>query len=252
MKVSFMTFVCPDWDLERILEFGADSAYDGVEIRVEKGHAHGITADLPEADRRAVRERFSAAGVEVAALAMTERLVPSDPDDAEAHRAGRERNLELAADLGADVARIFGGGGDRESFTDEVATEIAAALTEVGEFAAPLGVCPLVEAPHDIVDTAADARAVMERVETDNAGLLWNSPEITDREFDLVGEYIEHVHMREAVLDPEYEGIVDLVERLDSVGFDGYLSLEVFADGALAPGELAGVADRVQRYVEGE
>jgi hypothetical protein len=43
-----MTFVCPGWDIERIVSFARKDGYDGVEVRVDEGHKHGISSKSPQ------------------------------------------------------------------------------------------------------------------------------------------------------------------------------------------------------------
>jgi sugar phosphate isomerase/epimerase len=47
MKLSFMTFVCPEWTIEEAVAFAREAGYDGVEIRVDAGHRHNISSESP-------------------------------------------------------------------------------------------------------------------------------------------------------------------------------------------------------------
>ena len=96
MRLSFMTWVCPSWSVERIAEFTATSAYDGVEFRVEKDHAHGVEPDTSRATRAAIVDRLGTRGVDVAAIATSAHL--ADTDDATRATAieSTKANAELA------------------------------------------------------------------------------------------------------------------------------------------------------------
>jgi sugar phosphate isomerase/epimerase len=50
IKLSFMTFVCPNWEIEKVVKFAKQANYDGVEIRVDAGHKHEVSSQSP-ADR---------------------------------------------------------------------------------------------------------------------------------------------------------------------------------------------------------
>jgi len=226
MKLSFMTWVCPEWELDEIVEFASESAYDGVELRVDSGHTHGVSAGASAADRAAVVERFEADDVEIPAIATSDYLGHSDPNVRAAQILAAKENVELASDLGADVIRLFGKG-DRESMTEEAADDVAAGLTEIGEFARDHDVVPLLETMHDIVQSPDDGRAVLDRVNTDCAGLVWNQTEISADAYEKIGEYVEHVHLTTAVRDPEPIEERALIEALNRDGYDGYLSLRV-------------------------
>lgn len=253
MYLSFMTWVCPDWDLDRIVEFTESSAYDGVELRVDEEHAHGLSSESPDEERARAVELFEDRNVDVAAIATSEFFAHSDPEERADQIAAAKANVELAGDLGADVVRFFAKG-DRDEMTDDAAADTAEALTEVGEFARQHDVTPLLEVMHDIVESPEDALLVLERVETANVGLLWNRGEVASADFDEIAERVRHVHTHEEVLDPEFEGITELMSRLDEVGYDGYISLEVIRGEDLSEGlpeeQVRETGERLRNYVE--
>lgn len=251
MKLAFMTWVCPEWTVEEIIEFGAETPYDGVELRVNADHAHGVDADATPEERAAVRERFAAAGLELPCVATSHQFAVADASEREETLAAAKANVELAGDLGADYLRVFAGG-DGESMTDAAADRTAAALTDVGEFGRDHGVRPLLETKHDIVETAADAVAVLERVETPNAGALWNRSTIDEAALDALGERIEHVHVHDEVLDPGNENVGGLAAALSRTGYDGYVSLEIIEGENLPRETLAETGERLSEQLKTE
>ena len=250
MRLSFMSWVCPTWDLERMAEFTASTAYDGIELRVDSEHAHGLSADSTDRERAAAVELLADHGVELPAVATGDQLAHSDPDERAEQVASAKANAELAGDLGADYLRVFAMG-DREEMTEEAAVDAAASLTEIGEFARDHGVTPVLETMHDIVQHPADAYAVIDRVETDNAALLWNRASITDEEFAAVHDDVEHVHMHDEALDPEFDGVADMMARFRDDGYQGYFSLEIIRGEDLPEDLLRETGDRLQQYADG-
>lgn len=248
MRLSFMTWVCPDWDLDDILDFAERTPYDGVEFRVESDHAHGVSADDSAERRREVRERFADRGVDIPAVATGQQFAQSDDEERAEEIATAKEHIELAGDLGADVVRIFAGG-DREEMTDAAAADAAEAFTEVGAFAADHGVRPLLETMHDIVQSPEDALNVLERVDTDNFGLLWNRAAISPEEFEALSGHIHHVHMHEDVLDPEFEAVADAMELYREAGYDGYFSLEIIRGENLPEDQLVETGERLAGYL---
>lgn len=87
MNLAFMSWVCPDWDLSRIADFAEHGPYDGVEFRVNVGHAHEISTDTPPARRREIAADFSRRGIEIPAVATGHRLAVDDPEQVEGARA---------------------------------------------------------------------------------------------------------------------------------------------------------------------
>jgi sugar phosphate isomerase/epimerase len=55
MKLSFMTFVCPEWKIEKVIDFASEAGYDGVELRVDEGHKHGVSSASSKFEREYVK-----------------------------------------------------------------------------------------------------------------------------------------------------------------------------------------------------
>lgn len=248
MKLSFMTFVCPEWSMERAVRFAREAGYDGVEIRVDAGHKHGVSSQSSAPDRRAVKTLFRDEGVEIACVATSVHFACPDP---EAHRRNRESakaNLALAADLGAPVVRIFAGG-NIPKLTDEAAAQVAAAFDEVGDFSGGLDVCPMLECGHDIIVGAAEADAVFRRVKTRNFGALWNHSDMDDATFEVFKSRIRHFHIHNEVRDPANANMAALAARMKRIGFKGYASLEIIENKNLPEDELKSIAARLRRQI---
>ncbi|RJS84214.1 sugar phosphate isomerase/epimerase [Candidatus Bathyarchaeota archaeon] len=249
MKLSFMTFMCPNWKIEKIVRFARESGYDGVEIRVDAGHRHGISARSSKAERRYVRELFEEFGVDVSSIATSVQFSFPDPTKRKKNLEDAKKNIDLASDLGAKVVRIFAGR-NVPKMTDEVAQYIADAFTEVGEYAETLNVCPLLETLHDIVQSADDAFKVIKNVRTENFGILWNHSEIDIRSFNLLKNYIRHFHVHEEVLNPENRNIAKLARMMKTVNFQGYVSLEIIKGVDLPEKLLIETSKRLRSQIE--
>jgi sugar phosphate isomerase/epimerase len=248
MKLSFMTFVCPEWGIERVVAFAAESGYDGVEIRVDAGHRHEISSQSSAQKRRQVRELFRREGVAISCIATSVRFACPDRAEHEANLLAARANLDLAADLGAPVVRIFAGGGIPE-LTSEAARQVAAAFDDVGEYAGPSGVCPMLECGHDIIKGADEAAQVIAEVRTGNFGALWNHSEMDDRTFDVLKDRIRHFHVHEEVLDPGNANILHLAKRMKRIGYGGYVSLEIIKGKNLPEDLLTETAARLKGYI---
>lgn len=252
MKLSFMTFVCPEWGMEQAVRFAAEAGYHGIEIRVDAGHRHGVSSQSSATDRQAVKRLFGDAGVEIACVATSVNFAFPD---AETHRRNVESakaNLTLAADLGTPVVRIFAGG-KIPMLTDPAAAQVAAAFDEVGDFAASLGVCPMLECGHDIIKGAAEAASVFRYVKTRNFGALWNDSEMDDATFEVMRPHLRHFHIHNEVRDAANTNMTGLAARMKRIGFQGYASLEIIEKKNLPEDELKSIAARLRRQIrEGE
>ena len=248
MKLGFMTFVCPEWTTETIVKFAKRANYDGVEIRVDAGHKHGISSASSAETRRFVRKLFGDEGVEIASVATSVQFASPAAENHKKNLAAARANLDLAADLGAPVVRIFAGGGIPK-LTPEAARQVAAAFDEVGQYAKAAGACPILECGHDIIKGAAEAAEVLRRVRTQNFGALWNDSKVDDRTFEALKGRIRHFHVHDEVLDPKNTNLVALAKRMKTIGYRGYVSLEIIWGKNVPEDLLITTASRLKRQI---
>ncbi len=247
MKLGYMTFVCPEWKIERVAGFAKDAGYDGVEIRVDAGHQHEISSESSSETRKTVRKLFADEGIEIPAVATSVSLAYPDPATHRENVDSAKANLDLAADLGAGLLRIFAGGKIPE-LTDEAADQVADAFNELGSHAEGSGVSPMLECGHDIIKTATEAAEVIQRVTTSNFAVLWNHAEMDDNTYDLLKGRLRHFHVHDDALDPDSEHMRNLAHRMVSLGYTGYVDLEIIKGHNLPEDVLKDTARRIQGY----
>jgi sugar phosphate isomerase/epimerase len=155
------------------------------------------------------------------------------------------RILEIARELDCGRVRVFsfyppaGDQADADRYLEPVAERLAA----MTELAADAGVLLLLENESGIVgDTLARCARLLGMVGSSNLKLVWDPANFVvvgeanavARGWDLLGAYVAHVHMKDALLGtgtvtPAGEGdgeVESLLRRLQARGFDGYLALE--------------------------
>lgn len=248
IRLSFMTFVCPEWKIERVAQFAREAKYDGVEIRVDAGHKHEISSQSSAEVRKYVKKLFADEGVDIPCVATSVQFGSADPAKRRENILSAKANLDLAADLGARVVRLFAGGGIPK-LTDEAAAYIAEAFDEVGDYAKSSGVCPMLESGHDIIKTAVESSEVIKLVKTSNFGVLWNYSTMDSQTFDLLKAKIRHFHVHEEVLDPKNDNILHLAKLIKSIGYNGYISLEIIKGHNLPEDVLIETARRLKGYI---
>lgn len=249
MKLCFMTFVCPGWEIERAVKFAREADYDGVEIRVDAGHRHNISTQSSAETRRYVRKLFGDHGIEIACVATSVQFGYPNPAEHRKNVETAKANLNLAADLGAPLVRIFAGGG-MPALTSAAAKQVAAAFDEVGDYAMASGVRPMLECGHDIIKGAAEADEVVKKIRTQNFGALWNYSEMDGKTYDVLKDRISHFHVHDEVLDPGNMNILVLAKQMKGVGYRGYVSLEVYFKEENVPENLLKeTSSRLKRYI---
>ena len=77
-RLSFTT--TPAWDLQALIDVAHRYGYDGIDLKVEKDHKHGLELGATESALQQARETLQQEGLAVSAVATS--LTFSDPDQA--------------------------------------------------------------------------------------------------------------------------------------------------------------------------
>lgn len=243
MKISFMTWACPNWSLEQVLAGAIRYGYDAVEPRVEADHAHGIELNITKKQRKAIREQFADCGVAVSALATSRRYaLASDHELAESIELTK-RYLDLAADLGCQNLRVFGGGTPEGMSFGDAQKLVAESLHRCAQHAAQRGVYLCLET-HDSYSLSGDCLQTVLMADHPNVAICWDilhpcrHGETVAAAFENVRNHVRHCHVHDARLGEEpgayqmtlmgqgdvpHEEAVRLLARID---FSGALSGE--------------------------
>ncbi|MFB3881331.1 MAG: sugar phosphate isomerase/epimerase family protein [Armatimonadota bacterium] len=233
MKLAFSTLGCPQWSLDQIIEAARACGYEGVELRCYRGSLDLLEAlsQFPGGPAE-FRRRLGRAGIEVCCLDTSIQL--ADPDESV---PDGDRMIDLAMALGAPYLRVFGGeipsGESRESCVARAAGKLA----RLGKRAAQRGKRVLVET-HDAFSTGASVAALLQAAGSEGVGVLWDlhhpyrMGEAPEKTAGLIARSTYHAHVKDSK-DGGYkflgEGDIpldELVSKLHSAGYAGYLCLE--------------------------
>lgn len=244
MKLSFMTWICPKWTIDDILAGAKKYDYDGVELRVQTEHAHGVDLNNNAGRRAEVKEIFAQSGTVISAVATS--LQYSDPEEAERKKSVdlTKQYIELAADIGAPVIRVFGGAkgkGEPAGIIDDV----AACLSSVASDAESAGVKLGLET-HDYFSHSKYVAKVVDMVGSPAVQALWDiahpcrhleTPKMAYA--NLRGKVI-HLHIHDYIYTDEAKSKLELTSLGDGVcdhkepmallkadGFTGHFAIEV-------------------------
>lgn len=238
MKYAFMSFSTPLQSLGEILTIARRYGFTGIEPRIDANHAHGIEVTAPPARRAAIRKQAADEGIELACLATSLKYAnPAETQDT--LRKTRER-IDLAADLGIPVMRVFGGMLPQGLDRDAAIAVVRESLGACADYARSHNVTICMETHDDWCDPSHVA-AVMKAVNHPAVAVNWDimHPVRTkkasiDKSFDTLKPWIRHLHVHDGIgekvtLVPIGTGECDhrrAIERLLAVGYTGYLSGE--------------------------
>jgi sugar phosphate isomerase/epimerase len=171
MKFAYSTLACPGRRLEETLELGTRAGYEGVELRLIDGDL--IDPAMSAQDRRRVARSCGQAGLPVAAVDSSLRIAATE--DPSVTLAELSSFLQLAAEWGAPVIRVFGGELPGEPGARQERLAAAARILErASERAAELEVSIGVET-HDAFLASATVAELLALVPSPWAGAVWDS-----------------------------------------------------------------------------
>ena len=240
MKYSFMSFSCPELSLQDMLNTAEKYGYDGVEPRIDSGHAHGIERATDAQTRASLKSEAQKSKVALCCLATSCKY--ADPTNVEEQVAITLESIDLAADLGVPAIRVFGGKIPEVVDREKATALLTDAMKTVANRAQERNVTVCMETHDDWCDPNHLAE-VMRRVAHPSIAINWDimHPVRTagfsiEDSFKILKPWIRHVHFHDGTqrdsklqLTPIGEGDIDhkaAVKLRTEMQYDGFLSGE--------------------------
>lgn len=247
MKTSFTTLGCPSWDLDTIIERGSSMGFDGVDFR-------GLQEDLDitqlpafTTDLSTTVQRFADAGLHVNGISSSLKVCVPDALDSNVEEA--KRTIPVAAALGSESIRVFGGGDAETRSKEELADIGQQTMLRVLELDGASQFKWVFET-HDHWIQSADCKLLLDRVTVPEFGALWDmghtsrvGAEDPADTLAALGDRVYYLHVKDAVHDeshpqamkdgwryvPPGTGQLPLTKALGLLkerGYDGYVMFE--------------------------
>lgn len=236
MKLALLTYnMAAEWDLDTLLEKCATLGFEGVELRTDREHAHGIEVEIGSAEREAARQRFAEAGIEIAGLSSGCAFDAVEAAELARNIERTKAHLDLAADLGAGGVKVFGNKAHVKEGVplEQTVAQIGRALGELSEYAAERGVQVRFEMHGDF--TSAEACNEIMDLAGDGPGLclIYNCNNAFDVDatgsaaasYRAVAPRVGHVHIHD-LADPGFP-YLELMRLLVADGYEGWCSSEL-------------------------
>ncbi|MFO8079539.1 MAG: sugar phosphate isomerase/epimerase family protein [Armatimonadota bacterium] len=245
MKISFMTFVAPEWSLEENLTAAIRYGYDAIEPRCEADHNHGVELDTTKKQRAEIKDQFESCGVALTTIATSRRYALASDHELQESIDLTKQYCDLCADLGAENIRVFGGMTPEGMEFEDAKKTVAEALHECGEYAAQAGVYLCIET-HDAYCNSADVLEVVRSADSKGVAINWDVMhpfrfgESMETAFNNVKDHVRHCHIHDGVRPDDGsttgweialmgEGDIphdEAIKLLATIDYDGSLSGE--------------------------
>lgn len=226
-----MSSVCPKQTLPELFQTARKFGYEGIELRVEWQHGHGVELDTTSPQRNAARRAFSENGIALTSLATGCRFQTEDKARNSAEVEKLRKYIELAAAVGAPVVRIFGDPLPTEAVAlDEALEREAEGINLLDALAGQHGIILGLETHGNLL--ASQAAEVIWRAEARHCMILWHAEhhirhgESVDRAWAFVRSRVCHVHWRANANDVPEAEVQRTFSLLRTLGYEGFVSLE--------------------------
>jgi sugar phosphate isomerase/epimerase len=232
VKLGLLTYnIARSWDLPTLLDTAKALGFEGISLRVDQDHAHGVELKLSPAQRQGVRERVASSGVEICGLSSGCRYDALALQELRGQIEHTKALLQLAFDVGAPGVKVFGNNFHEDEGVPRQATmrQIASALGECAGFATEAGVEIRFEMHGDLNPWPYSVE-VMELTDHPSVGLIYNSDPrdvvsgSIHETLEHVRPWLRHVHVHD-LSDPfPYR---ELFGFLADMAYDGYVVAEL-------------------------
>ncbi len=242
--LSFSTLGCPDWPLQKAMEFAAANGYQGLELRGILRQMDLTKCDdfLNDANIAAVLKRMHAHKLKFVDLGSSATMHIADPVKRKETMEEAKRFIDLAKKLHCPFVRVFPNNLPKDQDKKATIDLIIQGLQQLGDYAKGSSVKVLMETHGDLVHTE-DILSIMQSVNHPQTGLIWDvsnmwtiTKEPVARVYEKLKKYIHHTHIKDGRLvngEVQYvflgQGEVPIFEAIDLLqqgGYKGYYSFE--------------------------
>tara|TARA_B100001094_G_C18035975_1_gene722539 strand:- start:191 stop:1009 length:819 start_codon:yes stop_codon:yes gene_type:complete len=242
IELAMMSSVCPDWNVKQIVIAMKKYGYKGFEPRVEWGHSCGIELDISSDKRQELFNQMQGEGLEICCIATGIRMADPSAEVRANHVELLKEYIDLAADLGCERIRTFGGQRSRDKEWPAIIDYVVDGYSQIIEKAEDRNIIILMET-HDDWSCSAPVRTVVERLGSPNLKILWDFMhtqrmlELPYESYQILGPYVDHLHAHDGTftdgrMDVGYLGEGDIdhetpISLLMNDDFSGFISVEV-------------------------
>lgn len=242
--LSFSSLGCPDWSLDKMMDFAVAHGYKGLEIRGlqrQMDLTRCLEFNSPES-RAVTLKRMEEKGLHFVGLGSSATLHFADPAERQKNLDEGKRFIDLAHQLNCPFVRVFPNNFPKGQDRETTMNLIIKGLLELANHAVQTNVSVLLETHGDLVKST-DLKEIMVEALHPKTGLVWDvsnmwtvTRESPAEVYKNLKPFIRHTHIKDAVMlngKMEYKfvgrGEVPIFEAVDILrkdGYNGYYSFE--------------------------
>jgi sugar phosphate isomerase/epimerase len=239
--LSYSTLGCPDWGLQKVVDFAVQHGYSGIELRGLKREMDLTKCPEFTNNREATLQLMKQKNLRFVDLGSSCNLHFPGGEEREKNLAEGKAFIDLAQQLNCPNVRVFPNKLPKENKQATIDL-IAKGLKELGDHANGKKVKVLMET-HGEATWTEDLEKIMLAASHPNVGLVWDitnmwtiTKESPAAVYKRLNKYIHHTHIKDAKLvdgKVQYvrlgQGEVPLAEALTALskgGYKGYYSFE--------------------------
>lgn len=231
-RLGFTTYTWgKPWDIPTLIANCEQVKIYGVELRTSQNYAHGVELESGVRQRQEAKQRFEDSPVTLVGMACGERYDSPDPEKLKAAIEKTKGYLKLSHDVGGSGLRVFPNDYHEEIPREKTVAQIAAALNDVGAFAADFNQQVRLEA-HGSAGELTSIRAIMDQVTQPAVRVKLNSSARDDgglgfeHNFNLLRDVLgDTLHLHD-LHDKEFPYQMQM-NLLVEMGWSGWQLLEV-------------------------
>jgi sugar phosphate isomerase/epimerase len=210
MRYAFTSFSRPQNSLEALIALAKKLGYVAIEPRAESEHHHGIELQNSPSHRRRVRDLCQSENIALCCIGTSWRLAVAKADY---QIQVAKMYIDLAADIGSPLIRVFAGPLEAEALELGMQT-LMHSLRELAPYAVQRNVTVCLETHDSHTDPHRVAR-VMREVDFTGVGVVWDIMH-TQRQgkmsmadaHAILAPWIRHMHIHDGL---------DTLEKLSMV-----------------------------------
>jgi sugar phosphate isomerase/epimerase len=233
MKLGLLTYnIAREWDLDTLLSKAKELGFEGVELRVDRDHAHGVEVNLTSPQRKEVAQKMADSGLTNCGLGSGCRYDSPEKSKLSENVEHTKALLQLTADLGGAGLKVFGNNFHEDQGISKEATvaQVGKAVKECAQTANDLGVELRFEM-HGDFNPPEHCLKVLELADEPSVSLIYNSDprDVVDGSvagtIAKVRKFVTHIHMHDMV-DPRYP-YQEMLGIFRDSGFEGFAVAEI-------------------------